>query len=139
MTCFTRLNKNVYRQKLKNIKNCTYFILKLSLLLIFLSDAKTKLTFVISEYSCSENIQILGCYQCQTNGHDLSSYFSKRTIYQCQQGHKLLIYQCQTNRNDLVSYQYQSEACNYQLPMGMISARIFQKGPSINVNRNTSS
>ena len=39
--------------------------------------------------------------QCQTNGHDLSSYVSTRTSYQC---HKLLIDQCQTNGHDLSSY-----------------------------------
>ena len=35
--------------------------------------------------------------QCQTNGHDLSSYVSTRTSYHC---HKLLIDQYQTNGHD---------------------------------------
>jgi len=31
-------------------------------------------------------------YQCQTNRHDISSFFSTSKSYQCQQGHKFLIY-----------------------------------------------
>ena len=56
-------------------------------------------------------------------------------------GHKLIIDQSQTNRHDLVSNQYQSEARNYQcqINIGTISARMFQQGPAINVNRDTSS
>ena len=52
-------------------------------------------------------------------------------------GHKLIIDQSQTNRHDLVSNQYQSEARNYQcqINIGTISARMFQQGPAINVNR----
>ena len=39
-----------------------HFILKLSQLLIMLSDIKTELTLVTSEYNCTESVQILRCH-----------------------------------------------------------------------------
>ena len=52
--------------------------------------------------------------RCQTNGHNLSLYFSMRSSYHCPDGHKLLINRCQTNGHNLSSYVSTRTSCQCQ-------------------------